>query len=230
MSSCAQQKRAALVEWRGFPQSSPSRQGGSHGQHNHRPASPAVQTLPPSTPPPAQSPTALATATPPTGSPSAFGPPLLRASLRRGVHAPDLLPLFRPAAGRCFDHRQPYDPQSAPHAGRAAARTPCQLSSRLLETTVVAVAFGTPPGRVDHWSLAGLGFDSCGWRRYRRRASRQNGLRQGPPSRRRAFVPLLYRLSLRPQVGGAGDPGAIFVYDAALGAAGLGGVVSQSRQ
>src|SRR5581483_4991865 len=178
MSSCAQQKRAALVEWKGLLQSSPSNPGGSHGQYNHRPATPAGQTLPPPTPPLAQGPTALAPATSPPGSASAFGPALLPASLRRSVHAPDLLPLLRAVAGGGADDRQPYDPQPAAHAGHAAARTRSQLSPRLLETPLVAVALGTPAGHRDHWPLGALGSDSPGRRRHRRRAPRPEGLRQ----------------------------------------------------
>src|SRR6476469_9150260 len=44
----------------------------------------------------------------------------------------------------------------------------------------------------------------AGRRRHRRRAPRADGVRQGPAPRRRPLVPLLHRVAVRSQVGGAG--------------------------
>src|SRR5260370_15844052 len=230
MSSCTKQKRAALVEWRGLTQSSHSTQGSSYGHYSQGPATQAIETLQASTPQATQSAAARSAAALPTGGTCSFGPALSPASLRRGLHPSDLLPLLRPVARGGIDHGQPHRPELAAHARRLGTGIPFQLPPRLLETTLVAVASGAYLGRTDCQAPRRYGRDSSGGRRYGGRASRQEGVRQGPASRRRAFVALLHGLPLRAQVGRAGHLGAVAVYDQALGVADFGGVVSQSRQ
>src|SRR5947209_2024275 len=230
MDSCTKQKRAALMEWREYHAPSRSRQGGSHAQYSQGAATPAYETFATAAATTTQSPTTRSASALPTREPSTFGHSSFLARLCRCVHASDLLPLLCFAARSGFDHGQPHCPESAAHTWYLGARSRFQLPSLLLETTLVAVASGLSSGRLADWPLCCFGVNSTGGRRHRRRASRQEGLRQGPASRRRALVPVLYCLPLRPQVGGAGDLGQVSVCLSPLGAAHLSSALSQPEQ
>src|SRR5262249_49524307 len=127
MSSCAKQKRAALVEWKGLAQSCPSRQGGSYRQYNQPSARPAAQSFPTSTPPATEGPATSPTAPAPTGGTGPFGPPVVRQHLCRGVHTPDLPALRDPDVGSGADAWQPYHPQCAAYPRHADSGEPFEL-------------------------------------------------------------------------------------------------------
>src|SRR5260370_23862703 len=163
MSSCSKQKRATLVEWKGLPHSCHSRQGGSDGQYSDPSPTSALQTFQTATSPATQIAAAGAPATSPTGSAGAFGCPLFRTHLCRGLHRPNLLSLLGSDLGGPFDHRQPYHRQSPPHARHHDSGKPFELPPRLLQTTLVAVALGLPLDPLDHPPFCTFSFDSLGW-------------------------------------------------------------------
>src|SRR5436305_139260 len=177
MSSCTKQKRAALMEWKGVTRSLRSKQGSSYDHYSHGPTTQAIESLPTPTPPATQHAAACAAATLPPGGTSSGGAALVPPGLRRSLHAPDLLPLLYPGARGRIDHGQPYGHESAAYARHLGARGFFQLPSRLLETTLVAVASGTDPGRANCPALRRHRPHSPGGRRHRRRASPQEGVR-----------------------------------------------------
>src|SRR2546423_3078336 len=92
----------------GLAQSSRSTQGGSYGHYSPEPTTQTIETLQAPTPPATPGAATGSSAAPPAGGTSSFGPALFHPSLRRGFHAPDLLPLLCPAARGGIDHGQPY--------------------------------------------------------------------------------------------------------------------------
>src|SRR5207245_2323449 len=140
MSSCSKQKRAALMEWRELQETFPSEQGGSYAQYSQEQLPQALPTL--STP--TQGAAACPQATASARSAGSVGHPLLLANLCFGVHRPHLRPHLGPAARGYPDCGQPYGAESAPHTRSLAAGISFQLPSRLLQTTLVAVASGLP--------------------------------------------------------------------------------------
>ena len=109
----------------------------------------------------------------------------------------------------------------------AGPRRSLQLSPRLLEATLVGAPLGAAPGQIHPRPLRPRRPRLPGGRRYRRRAPRRQGPRQGLSSRSGALDPLLHRLSLGAQMGRLVDPGQVPLRRPALGAAGPGGAVSQ---
>src|SRR6516162_7171382 len=142
------------------------------------------------------------------------------------LYAPNLRTLRRPAPGRHLDHRLPYRPQPAAHGWGTGSGPPVQLPPRLLSPPLLAVAARAGVGRSHRAALDADRHRGRGWRRYRSRTQRPEGLWQRLPPRSGAFDPCLHRLSLGAQVGRAGDPGALPVRHAAVGLACTGGPVS----
>ena len=148
-------------------------------------------------------------------------------SLRLGLLPSHLPTLPRPAPRRSPDHRPSQRLQPAAHRRDLGPRRPLQLSPRLLETALVGAGLGSHPDPLHPRSLGPRGADLPGRRRYRRRASRRQGLWQGVPSRPGALHSFVHRLSLGAQMGRPGHPGQVPLRESGLGPAGARGLVSQ---
>src|SRR3954463_16494667 len=111
----------------------------------------------------------------------------LRTPAARPVR-PRLLPAHlstppRPPRRGDLDHRTTHRLRPPPHRPRLGPRRSLQPSPRLLETTMGGVVVGAPPGEIHHRALRPRRARPPGRRRYRRRAPRGQGPRQGLPSR-----------------------------------------------
>src|ERR1017187_6692752 len=240
MNVWPKQKRAALLEWRGSTQSSSSEQGGSHGQYTR---TEATATLPnKAVPIPTSSrfreaaPVSAAAAGTRSADTAtvaddrtagAAGAATADSGFAFRFHPPDLLPHRGLVAGGPPHRRQSHHSQCAADRRRVEHRSCLQLSSRLLALALGDVAAWAMSCAMAHRALRSRWDNLPGRRRNCRRASRQEGLRQRPASRCRAFVAFVHGIPLWPQVGRAGGADPLSVRSSAVGLAGVDGALPQ---
>src|SRR5262249_3950554 len=240
MTVWPQQERATLLEWRGSTESSSSEQGGSHGQYIHTEAtvSHPEQATPPSKATSLGEGASLSKAA--AGSRSAgagagasdrakgtFGRAASGPGHELGFQSSDLLPHRGLVAGGIPDSRHSHHSEYAADCLRAECRSRLQLSSCLLALALVNVATGPLSGALARRALRTRGNDLSGRRRNCGRPSRQESLRQGAAPRRRAFVPFVHGVPVRPQVDRAGSADPIPVRPSAVGLASAGRALPQ---
>src|SRR5438128_3877149 len=223
MTNCSKQNRAALLESRELPKPLIPEQGGSRGKYTAN--SPAENSQRHST---QDQDEASGAAAGEVSAPDSHPQDSATVVARSGgeFHTADFSPLRHLGIRRHLDRGTTDHRQSVAHRACFGARPPVQLPPRILETPLVQLDLGTNLDRFCSGALGSRGACNLGGRRHRRRASRQESLRQGLPSRRRAFEPFVHGLPLWAQMGGIGYLGEVSLCHSSLGFASAGSFVS----
>ena len=156
---------------------------------------------------------------------------MVRRVLRDGVAA---FPRARVRRDRV--RRSPHDLSSAADRRGAGRRPLVELSRRALEAALVDVAAGADSRATRRRSFRSARHDLDQRRRHCHAASGEEGLRQGPASRRRPFHALVHSVEVGTRApaegwsGRAGDRGATAGLEPPLGAAGVVRAVPDSRR